>query len=383
MKHINILIYMALTTFIALSCQPKKGKEEELPAPSVADFEIIQVTTDPTDQNTFTFKNTTPGAFITSWDFGGIAKSSATSETVFFGYKGTYKIKLLATSKGGTTTITKDLVIPENSPYAAAFDIEQINDFSFKVNSTVPNPLDMTFSFANGDSSKTETSSVYFPFKGTYDISLKVKTVKGTSVLTKSVTVDSDDMSNPDLTDPIVLALTGGLASPNGKTWVMVSLPRTGGVGPYSTTSTRPEWYDQPDGFGGDAWEKGMLSNEFTFKLRQYQYIPKNNNVTVHWNYAKELTGVARGTYNDGYYADPNHKQAPFIIRNANTGVGTGYTLDFGNKSYLGYYDRRYNHQIVKLTADTLFIRHHYADSTNTNPADDGGARYFTFVPKK
>ncbi|WP_028979262.1 hypothetical protein [Sporocytophaga myxococcoides] len=381
MKRFNILINMVLTALIVVSCQPKKGKDEELPAPSVADFEIVQNTNDPSDKNTFTFKNTTPGAFITSWDFGGIAKSSASNETVFFGYKGTYKIKLLATSKGGTTTITKDLVIPENSPYAADFEIEKVGDFKFKVTSTVPDPIDMTFTYANGDSSKAQVSEVYFPFKGNYNITLKVKTVKGISSITKPVEVTEDyDPTNPDLNDPVVLALTGGLAAANGKTWVMIPNGKSGGVGPLGTLT--PDWWNQPDGFTGPAWEKGMLTNEFTFNIRQYQYIPKNGNVTVHWNFAKELTGVKRGTYDDGFYSDPKHKQAPFIIRKAN-GAGTGYTLDFTNGSYLGYYDRRYNHEIVKISADTLFIRHHYSDSTNTKPVDDGGARYFTLVPKK
>ena len=382
-KYLSLYIFLA--GIIIASCKPYKGKDKDLPAPSAADFVFERKIdpNDPSDMNTYTFRNTTPGAFITSWDFGGVAKSRNESETVFFGYKGTYKITLLATTAGGTTTITKDLVIEDNSPYAAAFNIEKVDDFNFKVSSTVPNPLDLTFKFANGDSTKSETSTVYFPFKGTYEISLNVTTAKGPSSITQTVTVDKDDMSNPDLTDPVVLALTGGLEAPNGKTWVMVSAPRTGGVGPYSVNSTYPEWYDQPDGFGGAAWEKGMLSNEFTFNLRQYQYIPKNNNVTVHWAFAKELTGTERAQYDDGFYADPNHKQAPFIIRNANTGVGTGYTLDFANGSYLGYYDRRYHHQIIKLTQDTLYIRHHYDDSPLNDPANDGGVRYFTFVPKK
>ncbi|MCR6639095.1 MAG: hypothetical protein NVV82_08965 [Sporocytophaga sp.] len=379
----RLSLYILITGVIFSSCKPQKGKDKDLPAPSSADFVFERKIdpADPDDKNTYTFRNTTPGVFITSWDFGGVAKSKNPNETVFFGYKGTYKIKLLTTSAGGTTTITKDLVIEENSPYAADFTIENVNDYTFKVTSTTPGPQDLTFKYANGDSSKSGVSTVYFPFKGSYDISLKVKTAKGSSTITKQVNVANDDLSNPDLNDPIVKFLTGGLDAPNGKTWVMVSAGKSGGVGPLNTLT--PDWWDQPMGFGGDAWDKGMLSNEFTFNLRQYQYTPKSNNVTVHWNFAKELTGSARPKDQDTYYSDPKHTKAPFIIRNANSGVGTGYTLDFGNGSYLGYYDRRYNHDIVRISADTLYIRHHYNDDPTADPAGDGGVRYFTLVPKK
>ncbi len=382
MKHINILINLVLVAFIAISCQPKKGKDEELPAPSIADFEIIQVTTDPTDKNTFTFKNTTSGAFISSWDFGGLSKSSSSNETVFFGYKGTYKIKLLTTSKGGTTTVTKDLVVEEDSPYSAQFDIQNEGSHKFKVISKALNPTFQIFKFENGDSSAIDTV-IYFPFKGSFDITLKVITAKGASAITKTVDVADDDLSNPALTNDVFKFLTGGLEAVNGKTWVLAKAYGSGGVG--AKNLDWPNYYDSPNGPGGPPYDDGMLSNEFTFKMREYQYIPKSTAVTANWAYANKYFGKNQAQYQDIALSDPNHKQAPFILKPSDNGpFGQGWAIDIANDSYLGYFDKRFHNEIIKISEDSLVVRHSYNEDDLTAPiANDPNARYFKFVPKK
>lgn len=73
----RLSLYILITGVIFSSCKPQKGKDKDLPAPSSADFVFERKIdpADPDDKNTYTFRNTTPGVFITSWDFGGVAKS--------------------------------------------------------------------------------------------------------------------------------------------------------------------------------------------------------------------------------------------------------------------------------------------------------------------
>ncbi|GAL85229.1 hypothetical protein MYP_2458 [Sporocytophaga myxococcoides] len=378
-------MYILITGVLFSSCKPQKGKDEDLPAPSAADFTFERKIdpNDPNDLNTYTFRNTTPGAFITSWDFGGVAKSKNVNETVFFGYKGTYKIKLLASTPGGTTTITKDLVIEENSPYAADFTVEEVDDFTFKVKSTTPNPLTQVFKFANGDSSTTEEASVKFPFAGTYDITLKVNTSKGPSSITRKVTVKKDDESNPDLTNETFRLLTGGREAVNGKTWVLAKVKGSGGNG--GRDALVPQWNLALNGPTGPEFENGMLNNEFTFNIRGYQYIPKNTNVTVNWAAANAFFGKNQPDYNDIAYSDPKHTQAPFKLTPVNdTYLGNVYALTILNGSYLGYFENRFTSKIMRITEDSLYVRHGYDEAgLFNNPELDYCVRYFTFVRKK
>jgi hypothetical protein len=260
----------------------------------------------------------------------------------------------------------------------ANFSIETLDLYHFKVTLLTPNTLDHTFRYANGDSSKSVVDTVYYPFQGTYNITLQVVTAKGTSSAIKQVTVTSDDQGNPDLSDPVINLLTGGINDADGKTWVLDTSAYSGGVGPKETLT--PDWYNFITGYHGPVWDNGMAQNSFTFKLRQYQYIPKNNKVTAHFAYANRYFGTNQPMYADTALVDPNHKQAPFIIKNAGTGVGTGYTIDIANGSYLGYFEKRFHYEIVSITNNTLYVRNYFNDDAYADPANDVGVRYFTFI---
>lgn len=274
-------------------------------------------------------------------------------------------------------------VLPKPDPEteakkAATFSVQNLDQNHFLVSLTNANALDHTFKYSNGESSKSVIDTVYFPFKGSFDITLEVVTAKGTSSSSKKVKVNKDDLSNPDLSDQVVTLLTGGLQSANGKTWVVSSAPFKTGMGPLYTLTT--DWYNFPEGLTGFAWDNGILQNSFTFNLRNYQYIPKNTSITAHYAYANRYFGTSQPQYGDIAISDPNHVQAPFLIKNSHSGIGTGYTIDIANNSYIGYFEKRNHYEIVSITNDTLRIRNHYSDDAYTDPSFDEGARYFTLV---
>ncbi|WP_156027068.1 hypothetical protein [Sporocytophaga myxococcoides] len=276
-------------------------------------------------------------------------------------------------------------ILPKSDPEseakkAATFSVQNLDQHHFLVSLTNINALDHTFKYSNGESSKSVIDTVYFPFKGSYEITLEVLTANGTSSSSKKVKVNKDDASNPDLNDPIVKLLTGGLQDIDGKTWVVSAAPFQSGMGPFNTLT--PDWYNFPEGLIGFAWENGILQNSFTFNLRNYQYTPKNTSVTVHYAYANRYFGTSQPMYGDIALSDPDHVQAPFTVKNAHTGIGTGYTIDIANNSYIGYCEKRNHYEIVSITNDTLRIRNPYSDDAYTDPSNDVGVRYFTLVAK-
>jgi hypothetical protein len=382
MKLNHILLYTLFAGLLLAGC---KHKREQLPAPEQASFEFTKYIdpTDPTNDNTYIFRNTSNGTFLYSWDFGGIEKSTSSVDTVFFAYKGIYKIKLMASSKGGTSTLTKDLEILQTSPYAADFTISQTDAYHFDVTVTTPNVSDQKFTFANGDTSKATTASVYFPFQGTFAITLRVVTVKGPSTLTKYVTVANSDPANPALSDNMFTLLTGGVNDLDGKTWKLALPTGITGVGPYKPNAIDVSYYSYPasDGGYGSSWVNGAAANEYTFIFNKYQYVPLNQKVTVHYNWAVSDFGKPYIQYNDLALTDPNHKAVPFILKNEGVGM-TGYTLSFGEKSYFSYMDGRRKYEIAKISADSMWVRHKYSDVVADNPANDANQRVLLYVKK-
>jgi len=384
MKMNKIILGIFSAGLLMTGCGPQIEKKEELPAPVPASFTISNLVdaSDASNKNSYLFTNTTPGGYVSNWDFGGVAKSRQDVDTVFFAYAGSYEIKLQTASKGGITTTTQTLVVPANSPYAADFTITKLaDDYHYKVDVTTPNPKKVGWVLPTGDTTSTASASFYWPWKGDAKITLTTTASNnGVSSITKTQSIPSDDPANPYLNNSVFNKLTGGINAVNGRTWLLNPAPFQTNVGPDSDTST--SYYHFPDGLGGDAWTQGALNNEYTFVLRNYQYIPKNTNVTASGLYAKKYFGTATALYQDIQYADPHHKPATFIPNKDASNVGTGYGFTVTNGSYIGYFEDRYKYYIVHISDDTLFLAHRYDDQP-TAPEPGSNARYFTFYRKK
>jgi len=391
MKISNIILYAACAGLFAQACKPKLAEDKDLPSPSTAVIAASNYlpTDDPDYANAYIFKDATPGGFISSWDFGGIKKSQKPSDSVFFAYKGTYKIKLVSASKGGSSEIVQEIVVPTTSIYAANFSITPMDDYHFIVEVITPNVTKSQFKYANGDTSSALKDTVYFPWIGSYDIALTATVNKGgsnvSSTFVQKVEVKTEDPNNPDATDPVFVLLTGGPQAANGKTWILQNF---NGVGPLDSkvyNGTRElGWFKNNDGIPGESWQSGMASNEFTFNIRQYQFIPKSTKATIHFDAANHLFGKNQAQYADIALDDPKLAQAPFILRsNPKLPTPVKYSLTFTNGSYFGYHENRYYYEIVTIKEDTLYIRQPYSDNVMDNPADDSGGRYFTYVKKK
>jgi hypothetical protein len=383
-KILNNVLVAGVIIVLLTNCGPQIAKEQDLPAPSNASFTMTQSTTDP---NTYILQNTTPGGFLTRWDLGILGTSTSSPDTVFFGAKGIYPIILTTASKGGITSHTDTLRIDSTSIYYANFSVHQLGSNRFIVSVITPNVKSVFWNFPTGDTSIAMVDTIYLPFSGVYPISLTASTIKGAallkSTLVQNVSVASDDPANPDLANPIYNIyelLSGGSTSSTGKTWVLDTDAGTSGVGPAATLGLT---YALNGALNYGIWTNGMAANAFTFQMRGYKFIPKNQQATGASLFVDKRFGWTQAAYHDTNFVDPLLKQVEFKIKPAtlqHPAGTTGYELDITNGGYMGYWENRSNYQIVSISADTLYIRQIYTDDPNASPANDNNARYFTFI---
>ncbi|HTF80569.1 MAG TPA: hypothetical protein VL947_02550 [Cytophagales bacterium] len=389
MKVIKYITTTLLATIICAACKPKEAKEPALPSPIAADFtyKIQSISPAVPDDKNFVIVENTSG-FLTKWTFEGANKTSSTKriDSVYFGKKGTYKIKLETASKGGMSTVEKMITIEEDTKIPADFTITKVTDYVYSVKNTTVISDAVKWEFPNGTSSteKTDAVETYIPYAGDNEIKLTAELVKGVFVtVVKTINVPTNDPSNPLLTDPILTMLTGGPSNPNGKTWVVSNAPKKTNVGAGADMSS--SYYNWPDGFTEAGFVEGIYTNEFTFKYNQ-QYIPKNQNVTAGAQYAEAYFGIdaigdwagndaENGTYNNIKVVDPNHVASAFIykvndweyIKDKKQANTTGATIEFTTGSYIGWFTNQHKFFIVKITEDEMVLGHYYDDHAYTD----------------
>jgi len=123
MKNIKLLVtsFLVLALMLVSSCSPDSYALDSAMDKSDIHFEITQdLVTDP-GGNTVMLKNTTPGVVL-NWDYV-TGKSSKAEQKVQYAFKGTYTIKISATTGGGiveldpvTITVSQDNLNYVNDP---------------------------------------------------------------------------------------------------------------------------------------------------------------------------------------------------------------------------------------------------------------------------
>lgn len=203
--------------------------------------------------------------------------------------------------------------------------------------------------FGNGASAEGGEIEAYFPFEGTYTVTLTVYTAGGSVSASQDVTITETD---PTICDVEFLELlTGGCDQPEGKTWVIDS-ERSGhfGVGP--TTSFGPDYY------AAGANEKvggGLYNDEYTFILNNYVYIQETAGDVY-------LNGAQTGNFSGAYESPVGDFTAPYEApENINYAVSEddeGYmNISFNNGGFIGYNTGVTSYQVVSISENEMFIR--------------------------
>lgn len=157
----------------------------------------ITVTAGPTAAFTYqvggltaVFSNTSSNGVSYSWDFGdGSDPSTETNPNHTYGQTGTYTVTLTATNECGTVTVTQSVVIQGSAPVPAISANNQNGCLPFSVDfndQSAGDPIAWNWTFPGGNpaTSNVENPTVSYNAAGTYDVTLEVTNIFGTSTQT-------------------------------------------------------------------------------------------------------------------------------------------------------------------------------------------------------
>ena len=225
------------------------------------------------------------------------------------------------------------------------------------------------WNLGDGTKAKGDTLRSSYPLKGSYVITMTLYTSGGAVSTTKTVVIANDDMSL--LNTPMFNALTGGLDSINGKTWVFDQYNNGHfGVGPFDANS--PSWWSCPAS-GKDG--SSLYTQEFTFTQIGTKLVWKNNG-SVYTNQAgvTALAGLGyttavaspAGDFDVAYVPKASYK---FSMNEA------AQTLSISDGGFFGHYAGTSDYQIVQLTNNVLYLK-------CVSKVEPGNGWWYRFVPK-
>lgn len=179
--------------------------------------------------------------------------------------------------------------------------------------------------------------------------------------------------------DPIYQTLTGQ-GNTSGRTWRPIANARYMGIG--HENSIYPNLFKFPEEVTTnlDAWNSGVFQNTYTFIEAGNDFIPKSSKSTAWGGCDLSHLGISSNNREDIMLIDPNLKPSCFKLRNERNGIGTGYTLEITDGSYMGRFDGCYKYQILSISNDTLKLRHLYQSRSTSDNSLHTYAWHHTYV---
>ncbi len=210
--------------------------------------------------------------------------------------------------------------------------------------------------FGNGTEAEGAEVTAYFPFAGSYDVTLTVFTSGGSASTMQTVDIDSTD---PEICNVEILQfLTGGCDATEGKTWVM-DAERAGHFGLGPPTNFFPEFYsagpNEQDGFG-------LYDDEFTFILDNSVFIQQTNgDVFVRREQAGDFPGAVVNSAGD--FVAPYTAPEGLTYSISSNEAGDDF-INISSPGFMGFFTGSRSYQILDLNENELYVR--YLDLGNT-----------------
>lgn len=113
-----IFLFLTVVAAFFTACDPQQDDKIDIGLPPDEVTFTIEAGSAP---NTYVLKNTTPGAFLFSWEYNGTT-STGESVEAYFSQKGNYEIQLTVFAKGGSATGSQTLNVPEDAPFDCSTD---------------------------------------------------------------------------------------------------------------------------------------------------------------------------------------------------------------------------------------------------------------------
>ena len=249
--------------------------------------------------------------------------------------------------------------------------------FRFNVELTSPSLsgiAQVTFDFGNGSKATGKSGSAYYPLPDDYTITMTIKTNSGSTSISKVHTTTETDYSI--FTDPLFIAISGGVDALDGKTWVIDSLT-AGHLGVGQPDLYEPNWWSAPVlGKAGHF----IYDDEFTFNLNGFTYDYNSHGAThVNGDGGAADRGIAIGYYTNIIWEDAFDKDV--LTNDAAIGATTWLVSEEGDKTFIilsnsnahiGYDDgneRKY--EVLSFDENSLYLR-----------SEGANARYHKLIPK-
>jgi PKD repeat protein len=308
-----------------------------------------------------------------------------------------------------------------NPPPAPEFSVDQSdpNNPIFKVTSV--EGFMFNWDFGNGKLSQDSLDTVYFPFADTYTVKLTASNKGGATTTAKKLMVAT--------TDPKICAnryyrmLTGGCDAA-GKTWKIDNADSAlgnGGPPGKNAEGNGVSTYNDPIMYWWQSSLKsekpspppGALDDDYVFGLRGFTYKNEcHGDFYFNWQWANKLFGMTQAQYADTIHAYTPNGPATWtldidsttvedtiksngvvsavrnrFITDSATGKRVNLILTLSNDNYLGYCSGASVYQILKMTPDTMYLRHELVETDPKNANATGTNRlewrYLRLVAKK
>lgn len=304
-----------------------------------------------------------------------------------------------------------------NPPPAPQFSIDQSdpNHPIFKVISA--EGFMISWDFGNGLLSKDSADTVYYPFADTYMVKLTASNKGGATTTPKQLVIATTD---PKICENRYYTFLSGGCDVASKTWRIDSADSALGNGPPSSKDSLGNGTSSFNDVISYWWRSSLtgdkpapppraLDDEYVFGLKGFTY--KNNchgDFYFNWKWCNKFFGTAQGTYADTIHAyTPNNpatwkldvdsvtpedmaaKDSATWKRRYFTDSATGkrfnLILTVSNDNYIGYCSGTSVYQILKITPDTMYLRHELAepDSAVISGSNRLEWRYVRLVAKK
>jgi len=250
---------------------------------------------------------------------------------------------------------------------------------------TAENAVSYVWDLANGETPSGQDVTGTYLFPGKYTVKCTAKGRDEDSQATVDVDVAEGD---PDIFNEVNVALSGynSTTGESEAVWVWATAEGTMGDGPREsvpdTVYFNPideSWWQSGE---GDLPEEG-LDDEYSFKLNEkMEYINDFKTAfMINWAWAASRGYALPGIWEDVAYEAYEAPQASWSVEhienindtltfetNINGTMKSGaYVIHLTNNASIGMESAGYDYQILKLTADTLWIRY-----DNTFPEDLG-----------
>jgi len=272
-------------------------------------------------------------------------------------------VMLLFTNCDKTESID-DITLPKGE-VAVVYD----NPNNVVVTADYANAFLYSWDMDNGDQhyayELTEVEA-YYPFKGSYDVTLVVSGKGGETKVNQQVVIES--------TDPVICEnetiqfLTGGCDDEDGmKTWVWSTEARA--IVLYVPAWGNMELYAS----GANELDPEAYDDDFTFALQGSYNVISDDRTLCNW----PILEVGH-TPDEGICDIANPEDSSWSIYEEE---GVQY-LTIG-QSYLGHYHFVDRYKIIELSADKLVVEKEEPIYLPTNNFSVNGMRIMTFVPEE